>query len=1331
MIVNFLDSRGKFGMEFDEAIGHFKDKGLKQTWAWDQMLGQEHDAAFTVAKMMNDDLLNVVKGALDDTLKNGKTLKQFQDELIPILQKKGWWGKQVVAPNTKFEHTVQLGSASRLETIYRTNLQSSYAAGHWQSIQANKVAMPYLMYDAVDDGATRAEHAAHDNIVRPVDDNFWDSFYPPNGWNCRCGVIQLSEEDLEDYGVEVSPPQKPKLKKFTDYKKQVHVYPEGVDPGFNHNPGKKRAEKLKDHQAKKLEKFEGALKQMVNRGNKATDLAAKQAKESLKELGIALTKGQAEIAAERFQHKIAQFEIDAAIEAKTPYLAPAINSIVKTVYGKQLDAVKLLELAKEKAAAKKVSDQLGKYKKAKIAGKTPGESSQKAFDSLPDEAQSAILAEIDFKTGNAQAKEELAKIAAGEADKQASIKKAIFTKLEKDGHDHPDAKSLLAEVEKLANEKQAAKEKAKHINGYKKKAAAGQIPTPKQKEIFDSLDELEQAKITEEINLAKAPKYTTEEVDQQLADALEGVKKLEKEANEQAPLSMDNMVKTGAQGGSNDGGFYKDTSTGKDYYIKHMDNDESARNEVLAAKLYEAAGVEVPQVRYFFENGKAHITSEIVEGLEKRPDLLKTNQVDNVHENLAVDAWLANWDVIGLTYDNMLVKNGRAIRLDTGGALRFRAQGGLKNHLFGDTVGELKTLRNPSDNYEAASVFGHATDAQILTGVKKVLRITDKQIDDLVDQLGPHNHADKQALKATLKARREHLAKLYPEAAPKAAPIIEKPKGVTKAELEEIKKSRINGHSFLVDEDLIQDHNVRINTYTSADGKTVTVATFKATEKGLGKIESKTAGKEGPDTSLHNLKERVSEAARGIGALVRDNEVFRPKDLERIKIVLEEMDDVIAKINKYGADTKDVLATLEAWKFEFQRMQSLATPGEKAQPWSFLMNSNDLPDQVDAKLKAGAVKGLAFTQKNSFKYPKFHVENSNAKALPGEFFNAKYGDNLEANPEKGVNIRVVNSQAYYNRGYTHIEVEGEGLAAIDKIHDQIDAMGIPNTRTTEAVRTELYLDQTAYHRWAYINGQDRLKHDGYKLLNDIEDPKERAIKKLKYINDEIGYDITKTKGWNDRESTQAWGHGRNVFLRSDLDSPEYEKFSNDHLLYHSIGTLSKSGPGSSNVTDTLKIIFENGGTLISLSERSRRGIDYTWQAASTDYTKGGGGYVFTRIKKRTSTRHGGLNAVGLYWKPKKHMKRMDRVSYSGDNFGSQAQSDLSYRGETPEKWTDFATNSTDETIFKDGLSLFDDLEKIVVYDESARQEMISWLKAKGYDEWPDGRTLETVIKTAT
>lgn len=85
-----------------------------------------------------------------------------------------------------------------LKAEYNTSIASSRMAGEWQRIQEVKDVLPLLEYDTVGDGRVRPEHAILDKIVRPVNDKFWDTLYPPNGWNCRCRVIQLSEGVVTD-----------------------------------------------------------------------------------------------------------------------------------------------------------------------------------------------------------------------------------------------------------------------------------------------------------------------------------------------------------------------------------------------------------------------------------------------------------------------------------------------------------------------------------------------------------------------------------------------------------------------------------------------------------------------------------------------------------------------------------------------------------------------------------------------------------------------------------------------------------------------------------------------------------------------------------------------------------------------------------------------------------------------------------------------------------------------------------------------------------------------------------------------------------------------------
>jgi SPP1 gp7 family putative phage head morphogenesis protein len=116
----------------------------------------------------------------------------------------------------------------RMETIFRTGVQTHYNVGRWQQIERNADVLPFLMYDAINDSRVRPDHLGMDGHVAPVDDPIWRTWMPPNGFNCRCGVIPLDEDQARDRGWMPGP----------------KAVPFNPDAGWDYNPAKGQDEAL-------------------------------------------------------------------------------------------------------------------------------------------------------------------------------------------------------------------------------------------------------------------------------------------------------------------------------------------------------------------------------------------------------------------------------------------------------------------------------------------------------------------------------------------------------------------------------------------------------------------------------------------------------------------------------------------------------------------------------------------------------------------------------------------------------------------------------------------------------------------------------------------------------------------------------------------------------------------------------------------------------------------------------------------------------------------------------------------------------------------------------
>jgi hypothetical protein len=198
-------------------------------------------------------------------------------------------------------------------------------------------------------------------------------------------------------------------------------------------------------------------------------------------------------------------------------------------------------------------------------------------------------------------------------------------------------------------------------------------------------------------------------------------------------IDTSTMQKVGRQMGSNPAGVYLDRS-GRRFYVKSLESRAHARNEIIAAKLYQLAGA--PTLTYMHAKEPNQIATEFVELDKKHIAHLSNSERKQAQHWLGVHAWTANWDAAGFHGDNQGVVDGVVRTLDVGGALEFRAQGDPKGKAFGGCVREIDTLRTDADNPHAVKLFGDMSPVEINEAIAVVIRIPDASVRRVVAESG-------------------------------------------------------------------------------------------------------------------------------------------------------------------------------------------------------------------------------------------------------------------------------------------------------------------------------------------------------------------------------------------------------------------------------------------------------------------------------------------------------------------------------------------------------------------------------------------------------------------
>jgi len=176
-------------LSFQEALAWHRARLPLTKEAWEKLEGEARKQAFTIAGVMQLQLVSDVWEALDRAILQGESLQVFMETIGPKLKQA--WGKSVSNP------------AWRLETIFRTHVQQAYNAGRYaQATHPETLSVrPYWMFNAVKDGRTSEICRALDGTILPAEDPWWKTHYPALHFNCRASVVSLTEEQAWMRGV--------------------------------------------------------------------------------------------------------------------------------------------------------------------------------------------------------------------------------------------------------------------------------------------------------------------------------------------------------------------------------------------------------------------------------------------------------------------------------------------------------------------------------------------------------------------------------------------------------------------------------------------------------------------------------------------------------------------------------------------------------------------------------------------------------------------------------------------------------------------------------------------------------------------------------------------------------------------------------------------------------------------------------------------------------------------------------------------------------------------------------------------------------------------------
>ena len=152
---------------FEEAAQLIADKPAMTRELFDDLLPELKASAFVISKVEDLDVVRAVRDRISES---------------PFL-------------NTEDDPEA---AERRAELLLRAHGFAAYSAANWRSLEENKDIFPWRKYQTAQDDRVRGSHAALDGLILPADSPFWIDHTPPWEFGCRCDVVGMMDEEVQE-----------------------------------------------------------------------------------------------------------------------------------------------------------------------------------------------------------------------------------------------------------------------------------------------------------------------------------------------------------------------------------------------------------------------------------------------------------------------------------------------------------------------------------------------------------------------------------------------------------------------------------------------------------------------------------------------------------------------------------------------------------------------------------------------------------------------------------------------------------------------------------------------------------------------------------------------------------------------------------------------------------------------------------------------------------------------------------------------------------------------------------------------------------------------------